>query len=37
MEEYQVDGYTAVGGSALREAKNRDLIVDQIRIKTGLP
>ena len=36
MEEYQVDGYTAVGGSALREAKNRDLIVDQIRIKTGL-
>ena len=36
MEEYQVDGYTAVGGSALREAKNRDLIVDQIRIKTGM-
>ena len=36
MDEYQVDDYTAVGGSALREAKNRDLIVDQIFVKTGL-
>lgn len=36
MEEYQIDDYTAVGGSALREAKNRDLILDQIYIKTGL-
>ena len=36
MDEYQVDDYYAVGGSALREAKNRDLIVDQIFIKTGL-
>lgn len=36
MEEYRVDDYTAVGGSALREAKNRDLIVDQIFVRTGL-
>lgn len=36
MGEYQIDDYTAVGGSALREAKNRDMILDQIFIKTGL-
>ena len=36
MEEYGADAYTAVGGSALREAENRDLILDQIQIKTGL-
>ena len=36
MEEYQVDDYMAVGGSALREAKNSDLIIDQIFVKTGL-
>lgn len=36
MEGYHVDAYTAVSGSAIREAKNRDLIVDQIYIRTGL-
>ena len=33
MEEYQVDDYMAVGGSALREAKNSDLIIDQILLR----
>ena len=36
MDEYQVDNYVAYGGSALREASNGNMIIDQIRIKTGL-
>lgn len=36
MEEYQVDDYVAYGGSALREASNGSLILDQIKVKTGL-
>lgn len=36
MEEYLVDDYTAIGGSALREADNCEMILDQIWIKTGL-
>lgn len=36
MDEYQVDDYVAYGGSALREASNGSLIVNQIKIKTGL-
>ncbi len=36
LQEYKVDSYLAYGGSALREAANCDLIVDQIRIRTGL-
>ncbi len=34
--EYGVDQYLAMATSALREAENRDYIVDQIRLKTGL-
>lgn len=36
LDEYQVDNYVAYGGSALREASNRDVILDQIKLKTGL-
>jgi len=36
MEEYRVMSYIAYGTSALREAGNRDLILDQIKIRTGL-
>lgn len=34
--DYGVSRYQAVGTSAIREASNRDYIVDQIMIKTGL-
>ncbi len=36
MNDYGVRYYTAMATSAIREAKNRDYIVDQIQIKTGL-
>lgn len=36
MEEYRITSYIAYGTSALREAGNKDLILDQIKIKTGL-
>ncbi len=36
LEEYRVDDYVAYGGSALREAANSNVIIDQIRIRTGL-
>lgn len=36
MEEYQVEVYKMMGTSAIREASNRDYIVDQIRLKTGM-
>ena len=36
MEEYRVDSYLALGSSALIEASNCELIVDQIRVRTGL-
>ncbi len=36
MDEYKVDDYLLVATSAIREAQNRDYIVDQIRIRTGL-
>jgi|ASRK01.1.fsa_nt_gi exopolyphosphatase/guanosine-5'-triphosphate,3'-diphosphate pyrophosphatase len=36
FEEYGVDQYMAMATSAIREAENRDYIVDQIRLKTGL-
>lgn len=36
LNEYRVDDYVAYGGSALREAANSDVILDQIRIRTGL-
>lgn len=36
MEEYQSKHYRAVATSAIREAQNRDYLVDQIKLKTGL-
>lgn len=36
MREYRVKSYRAVSTSAIREAENRDYILDQIKIKTGL-
>ena len=36
MEEYKVEDYLALGSSALIEASNCELIVDQIRVRTGL-
>ena len=36
MNDYGVRHYTAMATSAIREAKNRDYILDQIQIKTGL-
>lgn len=35
MNDYGVRHYTAMATSAVREAKNRDYILDQIAIKTG--
>ncbi len=36
MKEYKIKTYKAVSTSAVREAENRDYILDQIKIKTGL-
>lgn len=36
MELYQVEDYRAVTTSAIREAWNRDYILEQIRLQTGL-
>jgi exopolyphosphatase / guanosine-5'-triphosphate,3'-diphosphate pyrophosphatase len=36
MQEYQSKNYRAVATSAIREAQNRDYLVDQIKLKTGL-
>ncbi len=36
IEEYGVDQYLAMATSALREAENREYIIDQIRLKTGI-
>lgn len=36
MYEYQIDDYQAVTTSGLREAENRDYVLEQIRVKTGL-
>ena len=36
MSEYQVDGYKAYGTSALREAENREVVLDQIQVRTGI-
>jgi exopolyphosphatase/guanosine-5'-triphosphate,3'-diphosphate pyrophosphatase len=36
MADYNVKVYRAVATSAVREARNRDYIVDQIKLKTGL-
>lgn len=36
MQEYRVDEYLAYASSAMREAGNCELIIDQVRVKTGL-
>lgn len=36
MKEYQVSEYVAYATSSIREADNRDIILDRIRVKTGL-
>lgn len=36
MLDYNIKTYRAVATSAVREAQNRDYIVDQIKLKTGL-
>ncbi|AOT71035.1 HD domain-containing protein [Geosporobacter ferrireducens] len=36
MNDYHIETYRAVATSAIREAQNRDYIVDQIKLKTGL-
>ncbi|MFZ5351558.1 MAG: HD domain-containing protein [Bacillota bacterium] len=36
MKEYKIKTYKAVSTSAVREAENRDYILDQIKVKTGL-
>lgn len=36
FESYGVEKYEAVATSAIREAVNRDYIIDQIKLKTGL-
>jgi exopolyphosphatase/guanosine-5'-triphosphate,3'-diphosphate pyrophosphatase len=36
METYGVAGYRAVATSAVREAQNRDVFLDRVRLRTGL-
>lgn len=36
LNDYHITGYKAMATSAIREAKNRDYIIDQIKLKTGL-
>lgn len=36
MNDYHITQYKAMATSAIREAKNRDYIIDQIKLKTGL-
>lgn len=36
MKSYQVETYRAYATSAMREAKNSQIILDQIRVRTGL-
>ncbi len=36
MEEYKVKSYVAYATSAIREAENADIILDRIRVSTGL-
>ena len=36
MNTYKVTDYRAYGTSAMREAKNKQIILDQIRVRTGL-
>lgn len=36
MKSYRVDDYRAYATSAMREAKNNQIVVDQIKVKTGI-
>lgn len=36
MDDYHITDYKAYGTSALREAINRDIVLDQIKVRTGL-
>ena len=36
MKSYKVKDYRAYATSAMREAHNRQIILDQIRVRTGL-
>lgn len=36
LKEYRIENYIAYAGSAMREAANRDMVLDQIRLQTGL-
>lgn len=36
MNEYQVKSYTAYATSAIREAENREIILDRIHVSTGI-
>src|SRR5659263_178317 len=36
MKEYKISDSICVATSAFREAKNRDFVVEQIRLRTGL-
>ncbi|MBE5982151.1 exopolyphosphatase [Lacrimispora sp. AGF001] len=36
MQSYKVTGYRAYATSALREAKNSQIVLDQIRVRTGI-
>ena len=36
MEGYQADSYRAYATSAMREAKNNQIVLDQIKVQTGL-
>ena len=35
MKTYQVEDYRAYGTSAMREAKNSQIVLDQVRVRTG--
>lgn len=36
MKGYQVEGYRAYAASAMREARNSQIVLDQIRVRTGI-
>jgi exopolyphosphatase/guanosine-5'-triphosphate,3'-diphosphate pyrophosphatase len=36
MKDYRITDYKAMATSAIREAENKDYIIDQIKLKTGL-
>ena len=36
MKSYQVEDYRAYATSAMREAKNSQIILEQIRVRTGI-